>query len=121
LVGAAVNRPNNTYNQSGKFGVGSMSGGEIKDHATVAGEINEAATVIRQILEQSSATCTINNNKRKNIIVAEAIETIESTPELKAKIINILQSGQTETFKETINHPLVNIFLTTIKDWQDVE
>ena len=97
-----------------------MSGSEIKDHATIAGEINETATKIRQILGQLSATCPINDHKRKNMIVAEAIERIGADSELKSKIIDILQSGQTETFKETINHPLVKILLATIEDWQDV-
>ena len=98
-----------------------MSGGQIKDNAKVAAQINEAATEIRQILEQLTAIHPTNTSKEKNIVVGEAVDQIEANPTLKAKVINVLKEGEKETFRETINHPLVNIFLATIEGWQDVE
>ncbi|MGK7894148.1 MAG: pentapeptide repeat-containing protein [Xenococcus sp. (in: cyanobacteria)] len=110
------------YNeQTGKFGIGSMSGGEIQDNAKVAAEINEAAAEIQQLLEQLTATYPTNTSKERNIVVGEAVDQIEANPTLKAKIINALKEGGKETFREAINHPLVNIFLATIEGWQDVE
>ena len=49
---------------------------------------------------------------------SEAVDQIESNPTLKTKVINALKAGGTETFKEAVNHPLVNILLATIKGWQ---
>ncbi len=110
------------YNeQSGNFGIGSMSGGEIKDNAKVAAEINEAAAEIRQILKEISANYRTNTSKEKNIAIGEAVERIEANPTLKIKVINTLKKGGKETLYEVINHPLVNILLATIEGWQDVE
>lgn len=57
-------RSGDTYNQTGNFGIGHMSGGEIQAGANVAGVINEiekkslaeAAAEIQQLLDQLSQT-----------------------------------------------------------------
>ena len=116
----------NTYQQSGNFGIGHMSGGEIKDNAKVAGIINEAeqqnladaATEIQQLLEKLSETYPTTTSKEKNIVIGEAVDQIENNPTLKAKVINALKAGGTEAFKEAIDHPLVNILVATIEGWQ---
>ncbi len=117
------------YEQKGNFGIGHMSGGEIKGNAKVAGVINEAekpnladaATEIQQLLEQLSETYPTTTSREKNIVVGEAVDQIESNPTLKAKVINALKAGGTEAFKEAVDHPLVNILVATIEGWQDAE
>ena len=62
------------YEQKGNFGIGHMSGGEIKGNAKVAGVINEAekqnvadaATEVRQLLEKLSKTYPITTSREKN-------------------------------------------------------
>ncbi len=117
------------YEQKGNFGIGHMSGGEIKEGAKVAGIINEAeqqnladaATEIQQLLEQLSETYPTTTSKEKMVVVGEAVDHIENNPRLKSKVINALKAGGTEAFKEAINHPLVNIFVATIEGWQEAE
>ena len=117
----------NYYEQKGNFGIGHMSGGEIKGNAKVAGVINEAenqnladaATEIQQLLEQLSTTYPTSTNKEKIAVIGEAVDQIENNPTLKAKVINALKAGGTEAFKEAVNHPLVNILVATIEGWQD--
>ena len=119
----------NYYEQSGSFGIGHMSGGEIQDGAKVAGVINEAekqnladaAQEIQQLLKQLSKTNPTTTNKEKMTVVGEAVDRIEGNPTLKAKVINALKAGGTEAFKEAIDHPLVNILVSTIEGWQDTE
>ena len=119
----------NYYEQSGNFGIGHMSGGEIKEGAKVAGVINEAekqnladaATEIQQLLKQLSETYPTTTIREKNKVVIEAVDQIENNPTLKAKVINALKAGGTEAFKEAIDHPLVNILVATIEGWQDAE
>ena len=119
----------NYYEQSGNFGIGHMSGGEIKDGAKVAGVINEAenqnlasaAQEIQQLLEQLATTNPTTTTKEKMAVVSEAIDHIESNPTLKSKVINALKSGGTEAFKEAVNYPLVNILVATIEGWQDAD
>ncbi len=114
------------YKQSGNFGIGHMSGGEIKDNAIVAGVFNEAqqqnlaqaATEIQQLLEQLSKTYPTTTYKEKMAVVGEAVDQIENNPTLKAKVINALKAGGTEALKEAIDHPLVNILVATIEGWQ---
>ena len=117
------------YEQSGNFGIGHMSGGEIKDRAKVAGVINEAekqnladaAQEIQQLLEQLSETYPTKTNRERMTVVGEVADRIEGNPPLKAKVINALKAGGTEAFKEAIDHPLVNILVATIEGWQNAE
>ena len=114
--------------QKSNFGIGHMSGGEIKDEAKVAGVINEAenqnltsaAQEIQQLLEQLSKT-NPTTTKEKMTVVGEVADRIESNPPLKAKVINALKSGGTEAFKEAVNHPLINILVATIEGWQEAD
>ncbi len=109
--------------------MGSMSGGEIKGNAKIAGEINEAekqnladaATEIQQLLEQLSKNHPTSTTKEKMLVVVEAVALIEQNTTLKAKVINALKTGGTEAFKEAIDHPLVNILVASIEGWQNAE
>lgn len=124
-----TNQTETYYEQSGKLGIGHVSGGEFKDNVKIAAEINEAekqnlanaATEIQQLLEQLSETYPTTSSKEKNIVVGEAVDQIENNPTLKAKVVNALKAGGTEAFKEAINHPLVNILVASIEGWQDAE
>ncbi|MDJ0900593.1 MAG: pentapeptide repeat-containing protein [Xenococcus sp. MO_188.B8] len=117
------------YEQSGKLGIGHVSGGQFKDNVKITAEINEAeqqnladaATEIQQLLEQLSKTNPTSTNKEKMVVVGEAVDRIENNPTLKTKVINALKAGGTEAFKEAIDHPLVNILVATIEGWQDAE
>jgi len=117
------------YEQSGNFGIGHMSGGEIKGNAKVAGILNEAdqqnlaqaAPEIQQLLKQLSQTYPTNTIKEKIMFVGEVVDRIENNPQLKPKVINAIKAGGVEAFKEAINHPVVNILIATIEEWQDVE
>ena len=92
----------------------------------LAGTINEAqsqnlaeaAAEIQALLEQLSETYPTTTSREKNIVVGEAVDRIENNPTLKARVINALKAGGTETFKEAIDHPLVNILMATIEGWQ---
>jgi hypothetical protein len=119
----------NYYEQSGNFGIGHMSGGEIKENARIAGVINEAqqpnlaetAAEIQQLLDQLSSTYPTSTSKEKMAVVAEAVDRIESNPTFKARVVNALRSGGIEAFKEAIDRPLVNILVATIEGWQEAE
>lgn len=117
------------YEQSGKHGIGHMSGGNIQEGAKVAGVINEAqqqnlaeaAGEIQQLLEQLTEAYPTTTYEEKTAVVGEVVDRIESNPTLKAKVINALKAGGTEAFKEAIDHPLVNILVASIEGWQDAE
>ncbi|QSJ19058.1 hypothetical protein JYQ62_10140 [Nostoc sp. UHCC 0702] len=124
-----INTGGNYYEQSGNFGIGQMSGGEIKEGAKVAGVINEAerqnltqvAAEIQQLLNQLGQTYPINTPLEKQIVVTEALKEIERNPTLKARVIGALKAGGTEAFKELVDHPVVNVLLAALEGWQDAE
>jgi hypothetical protein len=91
----------NYYEQKGNFGIGHMSGGEIKDNAKVAGVINEAeeqnvAEAVAEIqaliqkLEQSHLT---NTTSEQMMVATQAIVQIESNPTWKQKAIAAFKQG----------------------------
>jgi HD superfamily phosphohydrolase len=116
-------------NQSGNFGIGHMSGGTINEGAKVAGIINEAqqksiaevATEIQQLLEQLSNTYPTSNKVEELTLVTKAVEQIENNSNLKAKFVSALKNVGIETFKEAVNHPLINILVAAVDGWQNVE
>jgi metal-dependent amidase/aminoacylase/carboxypeptidase family protein len=116
------------YNeQSGQFGIGQMSGGEIKDQAKVAGVINEAeqrnlaevAKEIQQLLDQLSETYPTTTTSEKYEVAAKAIKTIEDDSLLTSKIIRVVKATLFEALKQAVNHPLVNIVMAGIEEALD--
>ncbi|NEO92350.1 MAG: pentapeptide repeat-containing protein [Moorea sp. SIO3G5] len=79
----------------------------------------EAAAEIQQLLNQLSQTNPTTTSKDKMIVVSEFVDKIENNPTLKAKVINALKAGGVEAFKETLDHPLVNILMATIEGWTE--
>jgi len=119
-----------TYNeQTGNFGIGQMSGGEIKDNAKVGGIINESqqkslaevAKEIQELLDQLSQTYPTTKTTEKMEVVGKAIDIIEENPSFKSKIIKVLKAVGTESFKEAVDHPLVNILMAGIEAWTEPE
>ncbi len=107
----------------GGFGGEKQEGGTFYDYSSNPSNTNlaEAAAEIQQLLQQLSQTYPTSTNKEKMAVVAEAVDQIESNPTLKARVINALKAGGTETLKEAIDHPLVNILMATIEGWQEAE
>ncbi len=107
----------NTYNQTGNFGIGHMSGGEIKGNAKIAGVINESSAKnleeIAQEIEKlidylaknppiNEAVSAINTAKKRQpqIDNAEIVtEAIQAQPTLRKCIEATEQTAYIETLK----------------------
>ena len=118
----------NTYNeQTGNFGIGQMSGGEIQGNAKVAGIINESqqkslaevAKEIQELLYQLSQTYPTTKTTEKMEVVGKVIDIIEENPSFKSKIIKVLKAVGTESFKEAVDHPLANILMAGFEAWTE--
>ncbi|MFN9175554.1 MAG: hypothetical protein ACK58N_13890, partial [Synechocystis sp.] len=115
------------YYDRSNVGIGQMSGGEIQAGAKVGGIINESqqkslvevAKEIQELLDQLSQTNPTTKNTEKMAVVGKAIDIIEENPSFKAKIINVLKAVGTESFKEAVDHPLVNILMAGIEAWTE--
>jgi cysteinyl-tRNA synthetase len=115
----------NTFNQSGNFGIGQMSGGEIKEGAKVAGVFNEAeqkslvetAAEIQQLLKQLEQSYPTETLSQKAIVAEQAIKQIEANPNWKQKIIDAIKAMGIEAFMELIDNPVANVLCAGIEAW----
>ena len=113
--------------QTGNFGIGQMSGGEIQAGAKVGGIINESqqkslaevAKEIQELLDQLSQTNPTTKTTEKMEVVGKTIDIIEENPSLKSKIIQVLKAVSKESFKEAVDHPLANIFIAGVEAWTE--
>jgi hypothetical protein len=110
--------------QQGSFGVG-VNNGEIKAEK-IAGTINEApqktldeaAKEIQALLEQLDKTYSTDTTTDKMILAAEAINQIDSNPNLTARILSALKVAGVKALEQQLNHPVVSFFIAAVEDWQ---
>lgn len=109
--------------QEGAFGIGHMSGGEIKD-SKVAGVINEAeeqnlaqaAEEIQQLLEQLENSYPTETTKGKMQLATEVITEIENNPSLKGKIVKALKAGSIAAMEKMLNHPAASFVAAVLRE-----
>jgi hypothetical protein len=98
-----------TYNQ----GIGYMSGGEIKDNATVAGVYNEAqrqdlaaaAREIQAILTQLEETYPTETKPQKRQFTNEALARIEQNPALMQRLRKFHTAGTLGAVEKLLDNP----------------
>lgn len=103
--------------------VGSVAGrdhiGDITYNYAEQKNLAEAAAEIQQLLKQLEQTYPTATFVEKAAVAAKAIETIESDPTLKGRVVGALRSAGMEAFKEAVDHPLVNILAAGIDGWRE--
>ena len=110
---------------TGHFGIGYMSGGEIKEGAKVAGIISEveqqnlvnAVMEIQQILQQLFQTFPTNTESERLTVANEAIKQIETNPAVKQRLISAGTEGGLAFIEKAFNHPIGTLLARVIKDW----
>jgi uncharacterized protein YjbI with pentapeptide repeats len=83
--------------------------------------LTETATKIQKLLQQLEQMYPTNTPLEKQIVVTEVIKRIESNPTLKAWVVGALKGVNIEALKQLIDHPLVNLLLAALEDYQEVE
>ncbi|NEP46962.1 MAG: hypothetical protein F6K35_50375 [Okeania sp. SIO2H7] len=122
-------KSDNIFHQSCQFGIGQMSGGEIKDQAKVGGIINEgeqqnlaeAVAQVQRILDQLSQTYPANTVTEKMVIATEAIKEIEADPTLKQRLLNAAREGGLAAIEKVLDNPVGAFMVSAIKGWQEAE
>ena len=77
-----------------------------------------AAAEIQELLHYLSQTYSPVTDAEKQLVVTEAIRTIEQNPELNMRVIGALRSGGTEALKDLVDHPLINVLRAALEGWQ---
>ncbi|HAA31872.1 MAG TPA: pentapeptide repeat-containing protein [Cyanobacteria bacterium UBA8553] len=83
--------------------------------------LTEAATKIQKLLQQLEQIYPINTPLEKQIVVIEVLKRIENNPTLKTWLVGALKGVSTESLKELIDHPLVNVLLAALEGYQEVD
>jgi hypothetical protein len=97
-------------------------GGNITNYTSEQRQnLVEAAKEIEALLQHLQQTYPTTTTSEKMTVVARAVDEIEKNPTLKTRVIGALKAGGTETLKELVDHPLVNILLASIEGWQEAE
>ncbi|WP_293359931.1 MULTISPECIES: pentapeptide repeat-containing protein [unclassified Microcoleus] len=122
------NRQGDIYNQSGNFGIGHMSGGEIQDGAKVAGVLHETqpktlaeSAVEIQLLQILDRSYPRDIPLKTQEIIDVAVKEIDKDPQLKERVVGVLKSGGIEALKELMDNKYVNILVAAYQGWQNPE
>lgn len=93
--------------------------GDVIHNNAVRQNLAEAAAEIQQLLKQLEQSYPTETLTEKAIVAEEAIKRIEANTTLKERMLGALKSVGVETFKEAVDHPLVNILMAGIEGWQE--
>jgi hypothetical protein len=112
------------YEQKGNFGIGHMSGGEIKGNAKVAGVVNKAeeqnlvetVAQIQALIQQLEQFHPTNTTTEQMRVATQAIAQIESNPTWKQKAIAAFKQGSLSVME---THPIGKFIVGAIKGWQE--
>ena len=83
--------------------------------------VSDAAAKIQKLLQQLEQTYPTNTPLEKQIVVTEVIKHIESNPTLKMRVVEALKGVSIEALKQLIDHPLVNVLLAALEEYQEID
>jgi uncharacterized protein YjbI with pentapeptide repeats len=83
--------------------------------------VSDAAAKIQKLLQQLEQTYPTSTPLEKQIVVIEVIKHIESNPTLKMRVVEALKGVSIEALKELIDHPLVNVLLAALEEYQEID
>jgi pantoate kinase len=55
------------------------------------------------------------------MVITEVIRRIETNPNLKSWLVKTLKGVNLEALKQLIDHPLINLLLAALEDYQELE
>jgi hypothetical protein len=83
--------------------------------------VSDAAAKIQKLLQQLEQTYPTSTPLEKQIVVIEVIKHIESNPTLKMRVVEALKGVSIEALRELIDHPLVNVLLAALEEYQEID
>ena len=110
--------------QSGNFGIGHMSGGEIQSGAKVAGVYNEAekqnlqtaAREIQSLLDQLDQDYGNQTAVEKMAVATEIVKAVDKNTKLKT-LLTSLQAGSMAALDSVLDHPAASFVITFLDTW----
>jgi hypothetical protein len=97
--------------------VGSIQGSQ-NIYNTQQQTLVKAASEIEILLKKLEMSYPINSTSSKMTVATEAINYIESYPELKRLILNSLKLNGSDALIKLLNHPVASFIVAALEDWQ---
>jgi|SRR5919202_3668753 hypothetical protein len=97
-----------------------IEGNYIQGNYYSAGQrqtLTEAATEIQQLLEHLDKSYSTDTNAGKMELAMEAIDRIDSNPNLTARILSALKVGSVKAFEQFLSHPAASFVIGLLEDW----
>ena len=91
------------------------------NYAAEKPDLAAAAREIQQLLEQLSQTYPTSTLPEQMTVATKAVETIESQPTLKTRIVGALKAGGTAALQTAIDHPAASVLLAAMAGWQNAK
>jgi hypothetical protein len=105
--------PSNIINIHGDHVAGDkVMGDKIGTQIDNSTDLTQAAQDIKSLLDRLSVDCPNDSNR---VLGAKAIDTVDSNPVLKSRIINGLKAGGFTALEKMIDHPVAKIFVEGAK------
>jgi hypothetical protein len=98
--------------------IGNVEGEQIISSSEQKRNLTEAAQEIQQLLQILEQSYLVDTTAEKMILAAEVIRRIDINPSMKQRVLNALKAGGAEAFKQLLNHPVTNILIGALEDWQ---
>jgi hypothetical protein len=101
-----------------------IEGNYVQGNYYAAGEkqnLAEAAAEIQALLKQLEQSYPANTTSDQMVIAAKAIESIESNPNLKQRVISAVKEGGIAAFEKAIDNPVGAFIAGAVKGWQEVK
>ncbi len=95
----------------------------VQSNYTVEQQQNLADTAakIQKLLQQLEQNYPTNTPLEKQMVITEVIRRIETNPNLKSWLVKTLKGVNLEALKQLIDHPLINLLLAALEDYQELE
>ena len=97
--------------------VGSIQGSQ-NVYNTQQQTLVKAASEIEMLLKKLEKSYPINSTSGKMAVATEAVNYIESYPELKKLILNSLKLNGSSALRKSLNHPVSDFIVAALEDWQ---
>ena len=112
-------------NQINQYGFGDNIAGDKVMGDKIGVQINnsqnltQAATEIKQLLDQLSQKYPSDTPAGKAIVGAKVVEEIEKNPTLRQRVLNAMKEASASALEKLIEHPAASIVVAGVKGFVD--
>jgi hypothetical protein len=103
-----------------KMQIGSVQGDAIAGNKIVHSQnLAQAAQDIKALINQLATDYNLETQSGKLGLSSKVLETVETNPTLKGRVVKALKEGGSKAFEEAIDHPVAKVIVAGVKGFID--